>query len=292
MLYYFWFEHKYQGGQMSQLIDRIKKVTGVAPQAMGFRVAREAAEKPRILLIASVEPDKLEGRTTGLAETDAVVLRVSGSEPATKAVRETCKLLSGVPCGLWSPAGGGENTTEIADAGADFIVLSTSVPVAKLKEGKLGKLLEVHSPMEAGLLRAVNELPVDAVLVSSGQGKEATLTCQDLLFFHLCAGLMEKNLLASVPLSVAADELQILWEAGISGIMVEIEDKASLEKLASLRAEIDKAVFPARRKGRKMEAVLPATGGVSEAQEEEEEEEEEQQITPWETSSASTFPQR
>jgi hypothetical protein len=274
VLYYFWFKHQYRGGKMSQLIDRLKRVSGVAPQPIGFKVAREVLEKPRILVIASVMQDNLSNVVKGVAGADAVLCRIADSSSGADTVEEMCRTISGIPCGLWLNGAFSADLKKIAEDGGDFIVFPTSAPLAMLQESRIGKLLEVHSSMEVALLRAVNDLPVDAVLVSAEQGKEATLTCEDLLFYTLCSGLLEKALLVSAPLNIAVEELQTLWEAGISGVVVEIDDKASLKKMDALRTQIDKAVFPPRRKRRKMEATLPATGGIAEGMEEEEEEEE------------------
>ena len=260
---------------MSRLIDRLKRVSGVAPQPMGFRVAREEAEKPGIFAIASIASNKLSKMDEKLTGADAVVSHVADSDSGIKLAKEISQSLSGIPCGLWLDDVDGKNIKKAANASGDFIIFPANASLAVLKEGKPGKILEVPAYMEASLLRAVNELPVDAVLITAEGVKDSTLTCKNLLFFHLCAGLLEKSLLASVPLSISADELQTLWEAGISGVVLAIEDEPSLERFAALRGEIDRATFPPRRRRRKVEVVLPSAGGLTEEAEEEEEEEEE-----------------
>ena len=261
---------------MSRFITRLKSVSGAAPPSMGFKVTREAVEKPRILLMADILQYNLKKMADGLAAADAAVYRVTDLDSATKFTRATGQALSGVPAGLWLNSVDGLNLAKTADTAGDFIVFPAATPLAALKEEKAGKIIEINTLIEPGLLRAANELPVDAVLISAEQGKAMSLTCESLLFFHLCAGLLEKPLLARVPIDVSLDELKMLWEAGICGVALAIEDEASLKKLTDLCQEIEKATFPSRRRRRKTEVALPPVSGITEVAEEAEEEEEDE----------------
>jgi len=144
--------------------------------------------------------------------------------------------------------------------GFDFVVFPpASTPMAALKDEKVGKILEVGTSLNEGLLRAVDELPVDAVLVGDKQEGKYFLTWQHLMFFQRCADLLTKPLLVSIPSSVSAKELQALWEAGVNGVVVEAGVEQPVERLKELRQVIDKLIFPSQRKRRKAEALLAYT---------------------------------
>jgi len=160
--------------------------------------------------------------------------------------------------------------------GCDYVVFpSTNTSLAIFQGDEVGKILEVESSLSDGLLRAVNELPVDAVLVASEQRKGYFLTWHHLMLFQRFADLLTKPLLVSIPLIVTASELQALWEAGVDGVVVEVGAGQPAERLKELRRVIDKIAFPSPRQRRKAGALLPYIGGETSIVTEEEGEEEE-----------------
>lgn len=255
---------------MSRLIDRLKKITGDTPRPLGFGVARESAEKLRILLVASTAQNNIIKMA---GSCDAVFLQSVESKASSRS-KGASRGASELPYGL-RLSGSGDAESAIG-AGIDFVVFSGEASIAVLKkEDKVGKIIELPLTMEASLLRAANELAVDAVLFSTEAENESQLTCQALMRFHLCAGLMEKPLLATVPSNISIDELKMLWEAGICGVVIAVADTTDADKITALYGEIAKTAFPPRRRRRKMEVSLPSVSGKAEEREEEEEEEEE-----------------
>ena len=71
---------------------------------------------------------------------------------------------------------------------------------------------------------------------------------------------------------MTADELQVLWETGVDGVIVPIGAGQPAGKLEELRRKIDKLTFSPRKRG-KVEALLPhiSTEASPVAEEEEEE---------------------
>jgi hypothetical protein len=109
---------------------------------------------------------------------------------------------------------------------------------------------------------------VDAVLITSEQAGDYLLTWRHLMLFQRGAWLLTKPLLASVPPSVAASELQALWAAGVVGVVVEAPPQG---RISELRQMIDKLTFPLPAK-RKAEPLLPHISGEREMVAEEGEE--------------------
>lgn len=211
---------------------------------MGFRAAG-AKPRPRMLLVAH------GAKTTGA---DALLLSI----PKTGAP----KAKSAVPWGGWLKEVTGPIVKKLGEGGADFIIFpADSVSKAVLEEEKLGKVVEVEPALEAGLLKAIDGLPVDAVLI---KGEKAALTWQDLMLLRRTATILTKPLLVTVSPDITSSELQALCEAGVSGVVAG----ANVDKL---RKAIDKLPSPKAVKSRAEPLVPQVGGGVPTVSEEEEE---------------------
>jgi hypothetical protein len=82
--------------------------------------------------------------------------------------------MSSIPWGGWLKEAGGEETKAVA--GCDFVVFPLVTALATLQDTMVGKILEIDALLGEGLLKTINSLPVDAVLVTSEQEKENLLT--------------------------------------------------------------------------------------------------------------------
>ena len=255
---------------MSRFIDKLNQVSRVVPQSMGFRKAQPVSEKPKILLIASLAG--AGGLANYVAGADAGLLRIPKLSSGAKTLREMSQAAPDIPWGGWLRNIGQGGIKQMAKAGCDFVVFpAANTPLALLQNDEIGKILEVESSLSEGLLRAVNELSIDAVLIAAEQEGEYFLTWHHLMLFQRFADLLTKPLLASIPSNVTANELQALWEAGVDGVVIEVGAGQPVERLKELRQTIDKLVFPSQRKRGKAEALLPHIGREASIVTEEEE---------------------
>ncbi len=243
---------------------------------MGFRAAG-VPPKPRMLLIASLAQVGVDRLADGVAGADAGLLPISKLSSGVKTLKQICQAVPDIPWGGWLKEMGREGMEQMVEAGGDFVVFPAgSASLAMLEEEKLGKILEVEPGLDLGLLKAVDDLPVDAVLVAAEGGKDYLLTWNHLILFRRCASLLTKPLLVLVPSELAASELQALWEAGVGGVVVEAGIEAE-GRLAKLRQMIDKLTLPSPGKRRKAEPLVPYIRGETVVASEEEEEEEEEE---------------
>ena len=256
---------------MSKLIDKLNQAAKAAPQSMGFGATRATATKPKMLLIASLTQVSNAGHLTDFA--DAVLVTKPDSE-----TKKIARFPTGTPWGLLMEDIGKERTKSVVEAGCDFVVFPASTSLVMPEDEKIGKILQVESSLSEGLLKAANELPVDAVLIADEPGDKYPLTWHHLMRFQRFADLLVKPLLVSLPSDITDNELQILWETGVVGLVVSSGVGQSVEKLKELRQAIDKLTFKPRQR-KKAEPLLPGIAEkispVSEAEEEEEEEDEE-----------------
>jgi len=260
---------------MSKLIDKLNQAAKAVPKPMGFRTARPASAEMKMLLIASLaQATDVERMADSIADADAVLITKVSS--GAKTLQRMAESVPDIPWGLWLGDIGRRGITPMIEVGCDFVVFPASTALIIPEDEKLGKILQVEASLSEGLLRAVNELPVDAVLIANEPAVESSLTWHHLMLYHRFDDLLTKHLLVSIPSNVTANELQLLWKTGVDGVVVAVEIGQPVEKLKELCQTIDKLTLPPRQR-KKVEALVPhvgeETGTVTEPEEEEEEEE-------------------
>lgn len=255
---------------MSRFIDKLSQVSQVVSQPMGFRAAQPVSQKPKMLLIASLARVDVDSLADYVAGADAGLLPISKLSSGAETPKKIPQVVSDIPWGGWLGDVGREGIEQMAGVGFDFMVFPTSSKLLAIPESdKVGKVLQVEASLTEGLLRAVDEMPIDAVFVAGEQERGHSLTWHHLMVFRRFADLLTKPLLASVSSDVSANELLALWEAGVDGVIVEAGE---VGKLKELRQIIDKLAFPQRKRGRQ-EALLPRISVETATTTEEEEEE-------------------
>ena len=258
---------------MSRFIDKLNQTSLATPQPMGFKAALSASSNPKMLLVASLAEANIESLADYVAGADAGLLLISKLSSGIKTLKKMSQVVSGIPWGMWLRDIGQGEVKQVAKAGYDFVVFpAANTSLAILQDDEAGKILQVEASLGEGLLRAVNELPVNAVLIAGEQGEGSFLTWHHLMLFRRFANLLTKPLLVCVPSKVSANELQALWEAGVSGVVVEVGVGQPVPRLNELRQTIDKLTFPALRKRERVKALLPYISGETAAVTEEEEE--------------------
>lgn len=253
---------------MSKLIERLIQTSKTMPQPLGFGRVSSAMPKPTLLLIAEfTKVDRLADYADGA---DAGLLLVSSIDSGAKVIQEACRAASGIPWGGWLRDGSKGKISEVGKAGGDFVVFPVGTGLAmSLEDSDVGKVLEVETGLSEGRLMTINELPVNAVLVT-GKPERDYLSWDDLMEFQRAAALVTKPLLVAVPSNLIAAELKALWEVGVDGIVVSGQ---SAGKTQELRQLIDTVELPSPRKRAKGGALVPRVTAGGEEEEEEEEEE-------------------
>ncbi len=241
---------------MSKTIDKLKKLSQTAPTPMGFRTSKMTETPTPIMIIGrtAVKATATAGKTDSGA--DALLIYSGKAGLSAASVQKTAKSFGDVPWGVYLEESG-EITGAMAEAGCDFVVFSPATMVSELpRDEKVGKIVEVDASMDDGLLRAINDLPADAVLVTDASGKSDRLVWHQLMIYRHLANFIVKPMIVPVSDSISEAELKALQDAGIDGVMAEIDG----ESLKELRKAISK--LPARSvKKREKGVLLPHTGG-------------------------------
>jgi len=241
---------------MSQFIDGLNKISRNNPQPMGFGRSKTAAPGPRIMLIAALPAaaTKPAALTDGA---DAAIVRPAKNSDGSKSVKKCAAAVPGIPWGIWFD---GANTPAPAtdDTAHDFIVFpAQETPLSAIGKGKAGRLLAVDASLSDGLLRAVDDIEVDGLLLLENPAEAGTpLTWQDLMRIQHIARLVAKPLLAVVRAAITQGEIQQLWQAGVDGLVIELAAGRSGD-IRRLRDTIDQMSFASPHHRRRNKALLP-----------------------------------
>ncbi|MFC1901492.1 hypothetical protein ACFLX3_00985 [Chloroflexota bacterium] len=256
---------------MSRFIEELKRMAGATAQPIGFRVVRLASSEPRMLFVAGVSAADTGRLADYVDGADAVLLRLTKSGPAAKALQG----VADIPWGGWLGDISDKKVETLVGAGCDFVVFPAASRVLTTpRDEKIGKILQVEPSLDDSLLRAVNDLPVDALLIAGAYEAGGSLAWHHLMLFQRLANLLAKPWLVPAPSSVTADEVRALWEVGVDGLVVEMGAGQPAGGLRELRRSIGKLPPRSAPKRGKTEALLPYAGGVKETESVEEEEDE------------------
>ncbi len=259
---------------MSRLIEEFQKASRAETPAMGFRTARAARPAPKMVLIASLESKAVEKQADLLDGAHAALINFTGTALTIKSAQNIASPLPDIPWGFYLGDDDSKKAAALVKAGADFMVFPAASPVSTIPgEEKVGKVLQVESSMDDGLLRAANDLPVDAVLIADTYEGGGSLVWHQLMIYQHLANFISKPLIVPVPAAITGVELKALWEAGVDGIMVET-DTAGAEGLKNLRQAIDTLPPRSARKRGKADALLPHLPGEARAEPPDEDEDE------------------
>ena len=226
---------------MSKVIQKLKQVSQPLPPPIGFGAAKNAVKRPKIQLLATIG----NGAASLLPELQAADALIIG------AVK---KNIPGLPWGLWLKKGDLVEAEKAIKAQADFVILPAQGRVLP-PEMNIGKILQIDGAATDIMLRAANELPVDAFFLF--MEKDAPLTWQSLITLSRFGGLLAKPVIVTVSSQIDAAGLKAIWEAGISGVLLEVNDEAGAGSLKAIREMIDGLSYPTGRKKDGISPVLP-----------------------------------
>lgn len=241
---------------MSELLHRLERVNRGSTTAMGFGAAGRVEKVPGMALIGSLSAGKrfVQGAATlSKIGADGALITGSGPDGIPSSVAEALK---GVPWGVRVPELTGEHAAGYREKGCDFLAFEPQrTQVGALEDEDTAYVLCVPSGMDEQSLRAIEDLPVDAVLLTL-ESIQPPLTLEHLLAIGVVRGSFSKYLLLEAPASLSSGELEGLKEVGVDGLVVDATSLSAKEmeglrdRLLSLpqrqrRARITNA-FPSR----------------------------------------------
>jgi hypothetical protein len=236
--------------EMSKFIERLQQVLTPPVQSMGFNHTKSERARLKIQLVVNVNGDKAKAQIKEPAGADALV--VSGTVSAGETIT-----------GMRLAMGDADEVEKAVKAGADFVILPVNGQVSA-PDKKLGKIIQLEDSITDIMLRAVSDLPLDAVFLAEDPGNSLALTWKRLMLIRRFAGLSGKPLLIEVLPTVTETDLQQIWDAGVCGVIVKTDAEQAEAVTANLRKIIEKLTFPSKRKNEKNMAIVPVVASATE----------------------------
>jgi len=256
---------------MSKLVDKLQGLSKVSTAPLGFHPSAGESKEPAMVLIAGLSgTDAVEARVLAEGHVDAGLILNQSFD--IKVIEQMVKAMDDIPLGVLLEDTNKEKQAEVIDTGCDFVVFGVGMPIAVLQGEKVGKFLMVEPSSNQNLVRAINDLDIDGVLISTGG--EPVITVEHLLICRRFSELVNKPLMMSLPSLVTSTEFVSLWKAGIDGVVTPPTQSA--KALVELRGVMEALPREAKHRRSKLDVMLPHYGGDIAAEEEEEEEEEEE----------------
>lgn len=251
---------------MSKLIDKLNKLSQTAPQPMGFHTSKTAPAGTKMLLIGRVKINSATPPQKMGSDAGAILVH---TDTGDKDIPKNAKSFGEIPWGVYLEESG--DLKELIGAGCDFVIFSPASRIADLpQDEKIGKVIQVESTMDDGLIMAVNGLPADAVIITDALESNETLTVHQLMIYRHLANFIAKPLIVPVSANISEAELKALQDADIDGVMVEAEG----DNLKELAKAISKLPPRSKKKQSKGGVSLPSVGKEITSSYEEEEEDE------------------
>ena len=243
---------------MSQLIKKLRQVSESTAPSLGFKTAAASSARP-MLLIAVVSEGDLSG-LAGITEAkvDAVMVLSQDLKKDIETFKTMAKDLGDIPWGIQPESIAGEDIKELIEAGGDFVTFAASKAPAALLEEETGKVIRLSLPLDDGLIKTIDQMPIDTILLDL-RGEGGTLTVSHLIECQRLSLSTRKPVMTAVDLKLDNRDLQALWEAGINGVAVEAKTELKPE-LLRLHQAIE-AISKTPRKSGERRTMLPRLNG-------------------------------
>ena len=263
---------------MSKLMEKLERISEGNGQPMGFGAAVTRTKISQMLAIASVPAGNAQLITAATKEgADALLLTVENLEKDSKALAKMNRAKAEIPWGASLEAASKEDIEQLIELGCDYVIFNpANTPAAVLIEERIGKVLRVEASLPENLVKAINRLQVDAVLLSPAGRDESTFTVYQLMVLERLVGSTGKYILANMSAGLSTSDIEILWGLGVRGVVVNMTGEQPEQKLSQVKEAIRKLPTTRKKSKEKFRATLPAAGRSSEKETQEEEEEEEE----------------
>ncbi len=241
---------------MSKLAQRLQRVSDGAPQQpLGF--ARPTALERFLPLVLIAHATNPSDKVTSAAVKNGAEFIIVPFDPGGSRARP--KAPAGIGETPWGIRTGDVSEThheQLKAAGCDFTVIDAeATPIRLLGDEDVAAVAAVATDTEDRVLRAIDGLPYEAVLVA-GEPPD-TLTVRTMLEYSAVATGLGQNLLAPASAKWRREELEQLRDAGFAGVVVSVETAADADALAGIKEAIEQIPTRSRRRDERPRARVP-----------------------------------
>lgn len=239
---------------MSKLLSKLERISKGSSTPLGFGAASRIEKTPSMVLVGLLTQNYSQG-VSRLAKVDADGALFTGENLDAK-IAGLAGNLKEVPWGIRVNELDSDRANRLIDAGCDFFVTSPeTIMVDAIMDDKAAYLLSLPPGPEEILLRAIEDLPVDAVYMSLNPW-ESRLTLEHLINISSARTMFDKYLLVEVSATLSYKELASLRDVGVDALVVDA-GRSSEKVLTSLKEKL--FGLPRQRKSRseKLSAIIP-----------------------------------
>ncbi|MFC1998451.1 hypothetical protein ACFLVR_02270 [Chloroflexota bacterium] len=258
---------------MSKLLDKLNRAAQGESKPFGFATSASKSALPQILTIAKSQIDVVAKTMPG-SNIDAVLLSVADVSKAIDSLKNMGKELEPVIWGIEATTISKKEAEQLVKIGCDFILLKLTNPApALMSDESLGKLIAVSPSIDDTLIRAMSMLNIDVVVINEDANTK-TVTLERLMMYNRLAAIVQQPVLISLPINLAKENLEVLHDTGIKGLILDWTGTATDKKVAELKKAIDALPKskPARNKKKRFSATLPSISGPSPEEDDDSEE--------------------
>jgi hypothetical protein len=234
---------------MSKLIDRLAQIRQGAPGPLGFGAAR-AEKTPGMALICHYST------ASGSTASEVAALRPDGVLVSSDGGAKQANDLGRIPWGVRTSSLTEQQVQEYRESGCDFLAVSLrGTLISAVATEEPARILNLDIDVDPDQLRAIDALPVDALLVAM-TGVSDQWNLEDLSRVALIAQWVNKYVLLEVSRPPQDKELEPLRNAGVHGLVLD-PAASSLANIAVLKAALLEIPRPRSGRRERTTAILP-----------------------------------
>ena len=237
---------------MSKFIDYLSRIGDPTPVPMGFGPVKSKERQPSILLVGSIQLTKLANKPESASvPVDSVIIEATEFEEdlLDKAISK----IGNTPWGVRTGNLTDEQLDLLISKGCDFVIFGLEqTNISLFDHDDLGKIFAIQSGIERDCGRAIDTLPIDAVIIE-GVNLPKKLSVEDLLNISKDRTLLGFPCLLSGNRNIEDEEIKILRDMQISGIINSLGNKRRIQKSISF---ID-SLTPQKRAQTSHNALIP-----------------------------------
>jgi hypothetical protein len=232
----------------SALIRRLREAARAKPRSIGFARERDG-DGPAAAVVLLAEVDGLDSAAASRAAAAGAesVLFALAADAAGRLVRDPASARSAIEACGRAAAGvavGADGwrfglPDALVGAGFDYVVANVDgAPATLLTTEGLARIARVEEAAQTtGLLRALGDLPVDAILAGRTRPGLATsgLSLLDLMSYRHVIECVRQPVVVVADDSVRPEDVQALRDLGVVGVLVPA---ASADRLGPLREAV------------------------------------------------------
>ena len=244
---------------MSRLIDMLEKTGDQPTGPMGFGLlGTQPKSAAAMAVLTEINGDTLASPSeTEDSGPDGVIVTLPTWDDGR--VEAASKALDGKVWGARVGRLTADQASQLAEAGADFVVLdSTDADAAVLDVESIAIILSLPEDADEELTRAMGELPSGATLLNPAI-HESPLTLGAVVDLQRVVGRLDKPFVATIEGEVSSADLGILRNIGISGLIVEAN------RVAAVKSDVNALPSP-KTKHRSHDALVPRSDSVAEVE--------------------------